>query len=298
VEDACDGTVVAAACPVRCLERGVFHTAAATTSARHSKPIDIALPIGAVVSTYVGALGGVLASSLEALNGANMLRYDTASETAMTTTLSFAEEQLWLAERAGTQASPFFDCAPTLSIAVRIEHALRREALKASLEAIVQRHDVLRSRFVVRHQGPVRRIHPSAAVKLSMVDPRQVDERERSACAEQTLASHVIRRFDLARGPLLRALLVALWDEEHVLAIAVHHIVFDRWSRHVLAQELGRFYEADAAGRTSDIEPLPARYRDYVAWQRMDGELGRKLTPSGARRFLGRSQHHHSFISQ
>jgi hypothetical protein len=90
----------------------------------------------------------------------------------------------------------------------------------------------------------------------------------------------LLEQFDLACGPLLRAALVQLSSDEHILAIAVHHILFDRWSRRLLELELRRLYCAFVTGSDPDIRPLPVQYQGYVSWQReqLNSERGRKLS--------------------
>jgi hypothetical protein len=193
--------------------------------------------------------------------------------------LSFAEEQLWLAEQAAATRVPFLDCTQNLSVVARLENTLDHDALKASLDAILQRHDVLRSRFIVRQGRPVRLVDESTEAALATVDLRQGCQRDREALLRDVLDDHVNRPFDLTRGPILRSLLVALAENEHILAMTAHHIVFDRWSKRVLARELEQLYEAYATGRTPTLEPLRAAYSDYVRWQRrrLAGEYGRQL---------------------
>jgi hypothetical protein len=204
------------------------------------------------------------------------------------TELSFAEEQLWLADQTGSSAFPFFDCTRSLSIAVRLENALDHQALKTSLAEIVRRHDVLRSRFVARNGRPAR-VFLQSPPGLRTVDVRKSAREDRSELIARVLEHDVAQRFDLTRGPLLRAILVALADDDHVLAITVHHIVFDRWSMRVFARELKQLYEAYASGRTPVIEPLRARYRDYVQWQRLrlDTGLSRELVAYWTERLRG-----------
>lgn len=188
----------------------------------------------------------------------------TAPTPVATTALSFAEEQLWLADRAGARVCPFLECAPALSIAVRLEGCLHHRALCASLQEIVNRHDVLRSRFITETSGPVRRCASHEPVTIATVDLRAA---VRPRPLRDAIAQLAARPFDLARGPLLRAALIVLGDEEHVLAITVHHIVFDRWSRRVLMQELKALYDAYVAGQQPGLAPLPVQYADYVRWQ-------------------------------
>jgi hypothetical protein len=193
--------------------------------------------------------------------------------------VSFAEEQMWLADRAGPLAFPFVDCAPNVSVVVRLENALNYRALEASLTDVVSRHDVLRSRFPAIDGRPIKLCEPPSPLGVTYIDLRRSRAEERQDLVARELTPCVSRRFDLSTGPLLRAHVLALSDTEHILAITIHHIVFDRWSRRVLAQELGELYEAYSTGRTPALQPLRRRYGDYVHWQRrrLEGEQGGAL---------------------
>lgn len=192
--------------------------------------------------------------------------------------LSFSEELMWQADAGDPQTLPFFDCARSLWLVLQLHGALNQEALRASLEAIVQRHEVLRSRFVARNGQPVRLISPSPSFSFTSVDGRSFSSANPSEIVAKEIKPR-LEQFDLACGPLLRAALVELSSDEHILAIAVHHIVFDRWSRRLLELELRRFYCAFATGSNPDIRPLPVQYQGYVLWQReqLNSEHGHKL---------------------
>lgn len=193
--------------------------------------------------------------------------------------LSFSEELMWQADVGDPQTLPFFDCARSLWLVLRLHGALNKEALRTSLEAIVQRHEVLRSRFVTRNGQPVRLISPSPSFSFTIVDGRNFPSADPSELVAKEIKP-LLEQFDLACGPLLRTALVELSSNEHILAIAVHHIVFDRWSRRLLELELRQFYCAFAAGSEPGVRPLPVQYQSYVAWQReqLNSERGRKLS--------------------
>ncbi len=193
--------------------------------------------------------------------------------------LSFSEELMWQADVGDPQTLPFFDCARSLWLVLRLHGALNQEALRASLEAIVQRHEVLRSRFVTRNGQPARLISPSPSFSFTVVDGRSFHSTNPSELVQKEIKP-LLEQFDLACGPLLRAALVELNSDEHILAIAVHHIVFDRWSRRLLELELRRFYCAYITGSDPGIHPLPVQYQGYVLWQReqLNSERGRKLS--------------------
>lgn len=214
---------------------------------------------------------------------------DATGDSRAEAELSFAEEQLWLADQASPAALPFADCVAGLSIAVRLVNPLNRLALEDSLTEIVRRHDVLRSRFQARDGRPVRLYGHPSRVALTTIDLRGTAGGDRSSAVQEHLARHVEQRFDLARGGLLRAMLIVLADDEHILAITVHHIVFDRWSKRVLCEELSQLYETFATARTPGLQPLPVRYDDYVRWQRerLDGPPGRELSEYWMARLSG-----------
>jgi hypothetical protein len=192
--------------------------------------------------------------------------------------LSFSEELMWQSDVGDPQTLPFFDCARSLWLVLRLHGALNQEALRASLEAVVQRHEVLRSRFVARNGQPVRLISHSPSFSFTVVDGRSFPSANPYEIVEKEIKPQ-LEQFDLACGPLLRAALVELSSDEHILAIAVHHIVFDRWSRRLLELELRRFYCAFVTGSEPDIRPLPVQYQNYVLWQReqLNSERGHKL---------------------
>lgn len=218
-----------------------------------------------------------------------LLQVNAGAEDTSNTQLSFAEELIWQAEVGGATALPFFDCARNLSFVVRLEGPLNYNALSASLDAVVQRHDVLLSRFVTRGGRPVRLSPEPSSPGVTIIDLRNVPQEDPSDIVQRVIKPRVEGPFDLVRGPLVRAILVALAADEHILAIAVHHIVFDRWSKRLLESELKQFYDAYVTGGASDVRPLPAHYRDYIVRQReqLGSDRSRKLTQYWTNRLAG-----------
>jgi hypothetical protein len=205
--------------------------------------------------------------------------------------LSFGEELLWKAEARDPGVLPFFDCARSLSLALRLQGPVNRDALRIALEAVVQRHEVLGSRFVVQNGQPKRVSGQGQSINLTMIDQSSVSPENCQGLLERVIAPQVDGSFDLARGPLLLAILASLGRGEHILYIAVHHIVFDRWSNRLLARELTHFYEAHVTGRATELPPLPAQYQSYVQWQRqrLESEHGRKMIEYWLKRVDGLS---------
>jgi amino acid adenylation domain-containing protein len=158
-------------------------------------------------------------------------------------------------------------------VSLRMRGPLRVAALKQALNRIVQRHEVLRTHFAMRDEQPVQVIEPALTLDLPVVDlrplpyPQDVEQR--------ILARETRRPFDLLHGPLLRALLLRLGDEEHRLTLCLHHVASDAWSMDVLGRELAALYEASCTGRPAALPELPIQYADYALWQRdrLQGEV-------------------------
>ena len=193
--------------------------------------------------------------------------------------LSFSEELLWFSDRARAGSIVFLECPFNLSMALRLENRLDVPALRSSLQEIVRRHAVLRSRYPERDGRPLRIIEASTRIPFPEIDLRSLPAPGQAAAVDRLLASQVHRAFDVQSGPLLRAGLLVLADEVHIFAVTVHHIVFDGWSRHVLSRELGALYYAYSTGQPCQLPEPSASYPDYVLWQhaRLQGDTAHRL---------------------
>jgi len=184
--------------------------------------------------------------------------------------LPFAQERLWFLD----QLEPG-NAAYNISAAYHIRGLLSVAALEQSLNEIVRRHEVLRTTFVMEDGQPVQVIAPALSLTLSVVDSRKLPETKREAEVQRLAVEEALRPFDLARGPLLRATLLWLGDEDHVLFLMMHHIVSDGWSIGIFNRELSVLYEAFSAGKPSLLPELPIQYADFAHWQRrwLQGEV-------------------------
>jgi NRPS condensation-like uncharacterized protein len=173
----------------------------------------------------------------------------------------------------------FLECGMNMSTVLRLENDLDVDALRRSLGEIVRRHAVLRSTFHEADGRVVAVTQPAAPISLPTIDLRPMPDSEQEPHLQRLLVKEVDAPFDLATGPLLRACLVVLRDRVHVLAITVHHLVFDGGSSTVLMRELSALYGAYASGQPSPLPEPSATYADYVAWQRerLQGDTLRRL---------------------
>ncbi len=183
--------------------------------------------------------------------------------------VSFAQQRLWFLDQLEPD-SPFYNNP----VALRLHGTLDVAALEAALQALVQRHESLRTSFTSVAGTPVQVIAPAAPLSIPLTDLRHVAEDEREAEARRLAIAEARTPFNLATGPLLRAALLRLADDEHIALLTMHHIVSDGWSMGVLVREIAALY----AGQT--LPPLPVQYADYAVWQRdwltsatLDGQL-------------------------
>jgi hypothetical protein len=178
--------------------------------------------------------------------------------------LSFAQERLWFLDQL-EPGSPLYNI-PT---AVQIRGDLDTAALEASLREIIRRHEVLRTTFETVAGRPQQRIHDDIALELDEIDLRSFpDQEQRRSAIRRHAIAEARKPFDLARGPLVRGLLLRVFDEEHVFLWTMHHIVSDGWSMGVLLRELAEYYRQYRQSRTFSLPALPFQYADYAAWQR------------------------------
>jgi amino acid adenylation domain-containing protein len=179
--------------------------------------------------------------------------------------LSFGQQRLWFLD----QLEPG-SVAYNMPSAVRLEGRLDLPALERSLDEIVRRHEALRTVFHLSagEDEPEQRILPAVPAPLPRADLGALSRHARETEARRRIAAEARRPFDLSRGPLLRALLVRLSEDEHVLLLVLHHIAGDGWSMGVLLQEMAALYDAFSTARPSPLAKLPVQYADYAAWQR------------------------------
>jgi amino acid adenylation domain-containing protein len=177
--------------------------------------------------------------------------------------LSFSQQRLWFLHELEPSTSAY-----NIPTAVRLKGRLDGAALGRTLDEVVRRHEILRTSYGTVEGQPVQVVAPAGGVKLALTDLGGLPEPERESRLLRLAAEEARGPFDLARGPLLRAALVRLAADEHVLLLTLHHIVSDGWSQGVLVREVGALYEAFTEGRESPLEELPVQYADFAHWQR------------------------------
>ncbi|KAA8559215.1 Linear gramicidin synthase subunit B [Pseudomonas extremaustralis] len=188
---------------------------------------------------------------------------------------SLAQNRLWITWQLDPLSSAY-----TIPGALRLRGELDEDAVRASFQHLIQRHEALRTRFYERDGQAFQRVDASSEFDLHVVDLSHRPAAERDARAQQIREDEARTQFDLENGPLLRVTLVRLEDEDHQLLVTLHHIIADGWSLNLLIDEFSQLYAAAAQGQTLVLPPLALQYADYASWQRQwlaEGEGQRQL---------------------
>jgi amino acid adenylation domain-containing protein len=182
--------------------------------------------------------------------------------------LSYAQQRLWFLDRL-TPGSPIYN----VPLAARLDGALDTAALSSALTEVLRRHEVLRTTYPERNGRPVQLIHPPGELTLDITDLSGSTDPE--AEAARLTREEARRPFDLAAGPVVRAGLLRLSAESHLLLVTLHHIASDGWSASILLREVAALYAAFASGGASPLPEPELQYADYAAWQQRLVEGGR-----------------------
>jgi len=190
--------------------------------------------------------------------------------------LSFLQEEIWVYERIepGTTVH-------TVSQGFCLKGALDIDVLNRSINEIIRRHDVLRTSYDMQGDDPIQIVSESLVLEVLPIDLRDHAPADRRQLAMDMLQDEVNKPFTFPQGPLVRARLIALDDDEHILFFLVHHSVFDGWSLGLFLRELEILYAAYLKGLPSPLPRVLIQYADYADWQRhtLQGDfLDEKLT--------------------
>jgi aspartate racemase len=178
--------------------------------------------------------------------------------------LSFAQQRLWFLAQLDPESAAYNEKS-----ALRLDGSLNLAALRAALNAIVERHEVLRTIFSVSEGGePVQQICQHAEFAVPVIDISETAVERQDEEMQRIGAELSARPFDLSREFPLRLTVIRLAPSSHVLVNVRHHIASDGWSSGVFWRELTALYGAFCNGQTSSLGELPIQYADYAAWQR------------------------------
>ncbi|MFH0965952.1 MAG: amino acid adenylation domain-containing protein [Planctomycetota bacterium] len=188
--------------------------------------------------------------------------------------LSYSQEMLWWVHKARPGLTAY-----NIPFRLRLSGPLDIPALERSLNEIVRRHEILRTTFRTVGRRPVQVIAPDLRLDVPLFDLTDLPETDRETAARKRITAESRQRMRLGGGPLVRACLLRLAHDDHILFLLIHHIIFDGWSLDVFFSELSLLYEAFSAGKPSPLPELPVQFADFALWQRqyLDGETLNEL---------------------
>jgi pristinamycin I synthase-3/4 len=222
--------------------------------------LGIELPIRAIFETpRIADLASRLRCSQRSARAALTRRSGTGPAP-----LSYAQERLWFIDQFEDGRSALYNITSALVLRGPLDVA----ALERALQTIVDRHDVLRTSFVVIDGVAAQQIAEASRLELAVEDLYAADEAGRDDAALRVLREESAAPFTLTTGPLVRARLLRLSTDHHLLIWTVHHIVSDGWSSAIFHRELDVLYRAYQAGRANPLPPLALQYADFACWQR------------------------------
>jgi len=198
--------------------------------------------------------------------------------------LSFAQQRLWFLDQLLSGNSPY-----NVPTAVRLSGLLDVRCLEHSINAVIVRHEVLRTTIKSVQGKPHQIVADDRFLPLAIHDLSLRPEADKESETSQVLAEEAHRPFDLAQDLMLRATLIKLSEQEHILLLVMHHIASDGWSMGILMRELSHFYEAEMSGLPSSLPELPIQYADYAEWQLewLQGEVLNKQVDYWKRQLAG-----------
>ncbi|UKI07932.1 MULTISPECIES: amino acid adenylation domain-containing protein [Variovorax] len=199
-----------------------------------------------------------------------------SADPAARAALSFAQRRQWFLWKLDPDSTAYH-----IAEGLRLRGALDIEALRAAFQALLARHESLRTVFRAGEDGLAEQVvQPSLALEIPVIDLSDAPEPLRAELVEEAARAANQKPFDLLRGPLLRVSVIRESEFAHVLVVVMHHIVSDGWSMQILVDEFVAQYRAISQGEAVELPSLPVQYADYAAWQRQwldAGERERQL---------------------
>ncbi|MFJ4949426.1 amino acid adenylation domain-containing protein, partial [Streptomyces sp. NPDC088760] len=183
--------------------------------------------------------------------------------------LSFGQQQMWFLNRLEPGSPEYL-----VPLAFRLRGGLDPDALARAWNALLARHEVLRTRYTLSDGDPVQVIDEPRDVALPLQEAPGTSPAERERAAAESARAAAVTPFDLEQDWPVRAGLIRLAADDHILYVVFHHIAFDAWSTSVLGSELAVLYGAFTEGRDPELPELPVQYADFAAWQRAGEAAG------------------------
>ena len=243
--------------------------------ARVRQACDVELALRSLFeSSELGAFVEQVAQ-IQACGQRNTQRPIQLADRSQPVALSYSQQRMWFLWHMEPD-SPAYNVGGM----ARLIGLLDVERFEAALQALLMRHETLRTTFPSVNGVPCQQVHRDTRLSLGWLDLSALNDGAREQRLQALADSEAHQPFDLERGPLLRAHMVKAAAREHYFVLTLHHIVTEGWAMDIFARELGELYEAFVDDRASPLLPLAVQYLDYSVWQRQwleSGERQRQL---------------------
>src|SRR5436190_5976040 len=184
--------------------------------------------------------------------------------------LSFAQQRLWFLDQLEPGTAAY-----NMPLVARLTGPLNLSAFQRAVDAIVKRHESMRTRFLGVNGRPAQIVDDNCRLRVRLDDLSALPASEREDELKRRVRDEINRPFNPGEAPLARVLLLRLSEGEHIVVLTMHHIISDEWSLNVFIRELGAFYEGFATGEPVELPELPIQYADFAVWQQdwLKGEV-------------------------
>ncbi|HLO85983.1 MAG TPA: amino acid adenylation domain-containing protein [Nostocaceae cyanobacterium] len=245
-------------------ELGGHSLLATQVISRLRKAFQVEVPLRTLfIAPTVAQLAQALSELRQTSSGLVVPQIKPFSRNTETLPLSWAQERLWFLDQLEGQSSTY-----NIPAALEITGQLNVAVLEQALNQLIQRHEVLRTSFLMVDGYPVQAIAPTLTVKIPVVDLRELQNTQQAVEIQRQISESALHPFDLATAPLLRLTILKLGENSHLLLVTIHHIISDGWSMGILVKELSNLYLNLSSAISSPLPELPIQYADFTQWQR------------------------------
>lgn len=176
---------------------------------------------------------------------------------------SFSQQRLWVIDQLGGGSIQY-----NMPAALKLVGKLDVQALQASLNGLVERHEVIRTTLASDEEGVFQKVHSGKRIALPLIDLSHIASGTQQNILDELARAELNTPFHLATDLMVRCHLVKMSQLSHVLLFTMHHLASDGWTIGILVQEMAAFYKAFVRDQPPSLEPLPIQYADYAVWQR------------------------------
>jgi len=176
--------------------------------------------------------------------------------------LSFAQQRLWFMQLMEPD-NPFYN----IPGAFAIRGSLNIKALEESINALIRRHEVLRTTFIQHEGRTIQKIHAAYPTAIPLIDLQAMITEQHQQQIHLLLQQEAKHNFSLAQGPLIRSCIIRIRPDQHILLLNMHHIISDGWSLDIILREISSLYIAISNQVPAELSNLPVQYADYTRWQ-------------------------------